>query len=335
MKLLVSGGAGFIGSNFIHYWLKTHPKDEIVNLDKLTYAGNLENLKEVESNPNYKFVLGDVCDPQIVDQLVKDCDLIVHFAAESHVDRSILDAAEFIRTNVLGTHNLLEAAKKYNKRMHHVSTDEVFGSLELGSKEKFNELTPYNPQNPYSASKAAADNLVRSYFYTHKLEITISNCSNNYGPFHFPEKFIPLAVTNLLEGKKVPVYGDGLYVRDWLHVDDHCRAIDLIVEKGKIGQTYCIGGTTDDVNNLQVVKKILEILNFDDSMIEHIKDRPGHDRRYSIDWTKANKELGFEPKHDFDTYLEKTIDWYKKNTEWWKKVKSGDYKNYYERQYGK
>ncbi len=335
MKLLVTGGAGFIGSNFIHYWLKTHPKDEIVNLDKLTYAGNLENLKEVESNPNYKFVLGDVCDPQIVDQLVKDCDLIVHFAAESHVDRSILDAAEFIRTNVLGTHNLLEAAKKYNKRMHHVSTDEVFGSLELGPKEKFNELTPYNPQNPYSASKAAADNLVRSYFYTHKLEITISNCSNNYGPFHFPEKFIPLAVTNLLEGKKVPVYGDGLYVRDWLHVDDHCRAIDLIVEKGKIGQTYCIGGTTDDVNNLQVVKKILEILNFDDSMIEHIKDRPGHDRRYSIDWTKANKELGFEPKHDFDTYLEKTIDWYKKNTEWWKKVKSGDYKNYYERQYGK
>ncbi len=333
MKLLITGGAGFIGSNFIHYWLKTHPQDEIVNLDKLTYAGNLENLKAIENKPNYKFVKGDICDPEVVEPLVKDCDIIIHFAAESHVDRSIMDAGEFVRTNVLGTQILLQAAKDHNKRFHHISTDEVFGALELNSKEKFKENTLYNPSSPYSASKAASDHLVRAYFHTHKLPITISNCSNNFGPYQFPEKFLPLAVTNLLENKKVPVYGDGLYVRDWLYVDDHCRAIDLIIQKGKIGETYCIGGMTKDVNNLEVVKKVLKILNKDESMIEFVKDRPGHDRRYAIDWSKAKKELGYQPEHDFEAYLEKTVKWYQDNKQWWQNVKSGGYQEYYRKQY--
>ncbi|OGY56508.1 MAG: dTDP-glucose 4,6-dehydratase, partial [Candidatus Buchananbacteria bacterium RIFCSPLOWO2_02_FULL_46_11b] len=275
MRLLVTGGAGFIGSNFILYWLKNHPQDQIVNLDKLTYAGNLENLKAAEGDPNYKFVLGDICNLDMVQPLVRDCDGIVHFAAESHVDRSILDAGEFIKANVLGTQILLAAAKDFNKRFHHISTDEVFGALALDSKGKFDEKTPYNPRNPYSASKAAADHLVRSYFYSHQLPITISNCSNNFGPYQFPEKFIPLAITNLLEGRKVPVYGDGLYVRDWLYVADHCRAIDLILSKGKIGETYCLGGLTEDINNLEIVKKILALLGQDESMIEFVKDRPG------------------------------------------------------------
>ncbi len=334
MKLLVTGGAGFIGSNFIHYWLKNHPADFIVNFDKLTYAGNLENLKAVEGNPNYKFVKGDICDPAAVSDLVKDCGLIVHFAAESHVDRSILDAGEFIRTNVLGTQILLDAAKEYKKRFHHVSTDEVFGALALESKAKFNEETPYNPHSPYAASKAGSDHLVRAYFDTHGLEITISNCSNNFGPYQFPEKLLPLAITNLMEGKKVPVYGDGLYVRDWLYVDDHCRAIDLIINKGKIGETYCIGGMTEDLNNIGIIRKLLALLGKDESMIEYVKDRPGHDRRYAVDWTKASRELGYEPLHKFDKYLELTVEWYKNNPDWWQKVKSGEYQKYYEKQYG-
>jgi len=334
MKLLITGGAGFIGSNFIRYWLKNHPADEIVNLDKLTYAGNLENLKDVEKNPSYKFVLGDICNIDVVSSLVKDCDIVVHFAAESHVDRSIIDAGEFVRTNVVGTQILLQAAKDHDKRFHHVSTDEVFGALDLKSKEKFNENTPYDPRSPYSASKAASDHLVRAYFHTHNLSVTISNCSNNFGPYQFPEKLIPLAITNLIEGKKVPVYGDGLYVRDWLYVDDHCRAIDLIIQKGQIGETYCIGGMTDDVNNLEVIKKILKILGQDETAIEFVKDRPGHDRRYAVDWSKAKKELGYEPAHNFDDYLEKTVEWYQENREWWQKVKSGEYQNYYKTQYG-
>jgi dTDP-glucose 4,6-dehydratase len=334
MKLLITGGAGFIGSNFIRYWLKNHQKDQIVNLDKLTYAGNLENLTEAEKNPNYKFVLGDICDPKIVFELVKECDLIVHFAAESHVDRSIIDAGEFVKTNVLGTQILLAAAKDFNKHFHHVSTDEVFGSLNLGSKEKFNENTPYGPRSPYSASKAGSDHLVRAYFDTHKLPITISNCSNNFGPYQFPEKFIPLAITNLLEGKKVPVYGDGLYVRDWLFVDDHCRAIDLILQKGQIGQTYCIGGQTQDINNSEIVRKILKILGQKENMIEFVKDRLGHDRRYAVNWSKAKKELGFAPQYDFDVYLKQTVKWYQDNRVWWQKVKSGEYQKYYEQQYG-
>ena len=227
-----------------------------------------------------------------------------------------------------------EALKQKVKRFHHISTDEVFGALDLETKEKFNEFTPYDPRSPYSASKAASDHLVRSYFHTHNLAVTISNCSNNFGPYQFPEKFIPLAITNLLEGKKVPVYGDGLYVRDWLYVDDHCRAIDLIIQKGQIGETYCLGGMTKDINNLEVVKKILKFLGQDESMIEFVKDRPGHDRRYAVDWSKAKKELGYQPEHNFDDYLEQTIDWYKNNKEWWQKVKSGEYKKYYRTQYG-
>lgn len=334
MKILVTGGAGFIGSNFIRYWIKQHPHDEIINLDKLTYAGNLENLNGISGGPNYRFVLGDITNVDIVRDLVKDCDLIVHFAAESHVDRSIIDAGEFVKTNVVGTQMLLQAAKDFDKKMHHVSTDEVFGALSLDSKELFTEQTPYRPSSPYAASKAAADHLVMAYYHTHDLSVTISNCSNNFGPYQFPEKFIPLAITNLLEGKKVPVYGDGLYVRDWLHVDDHCRAIDLILDKGQTGQTYCIGGMTDSVNNLTVVKKILKLLGQGEEMIEYVKDRPGHDRRYAVDWSKAKKELGYQPEHDFDTYLAATVRWYQENQPWWRNVKSGAYKAYYEKQYG-
>ncbi len=334
MKILVTGGAGFIGSNFIHYWFKNHPGDKIVNFDKLTYAGNLENLKDFENHPDYQFVLGDINNQDIVFPLVRDCDVVVHFAAESHVDRAIMSAGEFITTNVLGTHTLLKAAGEHNKRFHHISTDEVFGSLSLESAGKFNERTPYNPRNPYSATKAAADHLVRSYFYTYNLPITISNCSNNFGPYQFPEKLISLAITNLLENKKVPVYGDGLYVRDWLYVDDHCRAIDLILQKGKIGGTYCIGGTAKDVNNLAIIKRILEILGKDESEIEFVKDRPGHDRRYAVDWSLAQKELGYQPEYDFDAYLVKTVEWYKNNSAWWQNVKSGAYKVYYQKQYG-
>ena len=324
MKLLVTGGAGFIGSNFILYWFKKYPQDQIVNLDKLTYAGNLENLKTVEKNPNYQFVHGDICNPKLVNSLIinNKIDTIIHFAAESHVDRSILDPAPFIKTNIEGTYILLEAALKNKvKRFHHISTDEVFGALELNSQEKFNEKTPYNPRSPYSASKAASDHLVRSYHVTYDLPVTISNCSNNFGPYQFPEKFIPLAVTNILEGKKVPVYGDGLYVRDWLYVEDHCEAIDLILQKGRIGDTYFIGGLTNDIANIEVVKKVLNLMGKNENLIEFVKDRPGHDRRYAIDWTKINQELGWKPGHKFNEALKLTVDWYLKNQDWWKGLK--------------
>jgi dTDP-glucose 4,6-dehydratase len=334
MKLLVTGGAGFIGSNFILYWLKKYPQDLIINLDKLTYAGNLENLKAVEKNSNYQFVKGDITDKKLVDSLMKKVDTVVHFAAESHVDRSILDPGPFIKTNIEGTYVLLEAALANKiKRFHHISTDEVFGSLPLNSKKKFNEKTPYAPRSPYSASKAASDHLVRAYHITYNLPITISNCSNNFGPYQFPEKLIPLAITNLLEGKKVPIYGDGLYVRDWLYVEDHCRALDLILHKGKIGETYFIGGLTEDISNLEVIKKIIKMMGKDESMIEFVKDRPGHDRRYAIDWSKIKKELGWKPKYNFDTALKMTIDWYIKNQDWWKKIKTKEYLSYYKLQY--
>jgi dTDP-glucose 4,6-dehydratase len=323
MKLLITGGAGFIGSNFILYWLKKYPQDKIVNLDKLTYAGNLENLKSVEKNPNYEFVQGDICNPTLVNSLTEKVDAIVHFAAESHVDRSILDPAPFIKTNIEGTYVLLEAAVKNKiKKFHHVSTDEVFGALELKSKEKFNDQTAYNPRSPYSASKAASDHLVRAYFTTYNLPITISNCSNNFGPLQFPEKLIPLAITNIIEGKKVPVYGDGLYVRDWLYVEDHCRAIDLILNKGQVGQTYLIGGLTEDISNFDIIKRILKIMGKDESVIEFVKDRPGHDRRYAIDWSTINKELGWKPERNFDEYLKITVDWYINNQPWWEKLKN-------------
>ncbi len=332
MKLLVTGGAGFIGSNFIHYILKKYSDYQITNLDALTYCGNLENLKEVENNVNYKFVKGDICDVELVDNLIKNCDAIVHFAAESHVDRSILDSSPFIKTNILGTVNLLNAAQKYNKRFHHVSTDEVFGSL--GSIGYFCEKSLYDPHSPYSASKAASDHLVRSYFYTHGLPITITNCSNNYGPYQFPEKLIPLFVTNLLEGEKVPIYGDGLNIRDWLYVEDHCHAIDLVLHKGKIGETYCVGGD-EERTNMEITRKILEILGFNEEKIEYVVDRKAHDKRYAIDASKIKKELGWLPEHTFEDAMEKTIKWYTKNQEWWKRIKTGEYRDYYKKQYNK
>ena len=335
MKLLVTGGAGFIGSNFILYWLKEHPEDHIVNFDKLTYAGNLENLSSVEGFPNYSFIHGDICDQRLLEDAVKGVDVIVHFAAESHVDRSIREPAPFIMTNVLGTQMLLDAASKNNvKRFHHISTDEVFGALSLDDPGKFSERTNYNPRSPYAASKAGSDHFVRAYAATYGLPVTISNCSNNFGPYQFPEKLIPLAITNLLEGKKVPVYGDGKYVRDWLYVGDHCRAIDLILTKGEVGETYCIGGLHDDISNLEVVKKILAIMGESEEKIEYVKDRPGHDRRYAVDWSKIHRELGWQPEHNFDVWLERTITWYTNNREWWSDIKSGAYKEYYDQHYG-
>jgi len=332
MKLLVTGGAGFIGSNFLHYILKKHSDYQVINLDSLTYCGNLENLKDIEKDERYRFVKGDICDLQLVDDLAKDCDAIVHFAAESHVDRSILDSTPFIRTNILGTVNLLNAAQKYNKRFHYISTDEVFGSL--GSTGYFHEKSLYDPHSPYSASKAASDHLVRSYFHTHKLPITITNCSNNYGPYQFPEKLIPLFVTNLLEGKKVPIYGDGLNVRDWLYVEDHCQAIDLVLSKGKIGETYCVGGN-EEKTNLEITYKILKFLGFGEEKIEHVVDRKGHDKRYAIDSSKIKEELGWQPEHTFEDAMKKTVEWYKENQEWWKRIKTGEYRDYYKKQYNK
>jgi dTDP-glucose 4,6-dehydratase len=321
MKLLVTGGAGFIGSNFILYWLKKYPGDKIVNLDKLTYASNLKNLRAVENNTNYEFIKGDICDPQVVSQAMGGVDTVVHFAAESHVDRSIERPSDFVMTNVVGTQVLLDAALKNKTRFHHISTDEVFGALPLPSKEKFNEETPYDPRSPYSATKAASDHLVRSYFHTYQLPITITNCSNNFGPLQYPEKLIPLAITNLLEGKKIPIYGDGLYIRDWLYVEDHLRAIDLVLQKGRTGETYCIGGLTEDINNLTVAKKILDILGKDESEITFVKDRPGHDRRYAVDYSKISQELGFKIENSFDEWLSETVHWYQTNQDWWKPLK--------------
>ncbi len=333
MRLLVTGGAGFIGSNFIRFWLKKHPDDKIVNLDALTYAGNLENLDDVKDGRNYEFVKGDICDAKLVNELASDIDLIVHFAAESHVDRSITDCSDFIRTNVEGTRVLLDAAKNNgNIRFHHVSTDEVFGALKPDD-EPFNESTPYRPRSPYSASKAASDHLVRAYFHTHKLPITISNCSNNYGPYQFPEKIIPLFITNLIEGKKVPVYGEGKNVRDWIHVSDHNRGVDMIIGKGRIGETYCLGGDNERTN-VDLTKNILTAMGFGEDRIEYVKDRQGHDLRYAIDFAKAKNELGWSPEIDFEAGLKSTIDWYKQNEEWWKKIKSGEYLEYYRKQYG-
>ncbi len=335
-KLLVTGGAGFIGSNFTLYWVNKYPEDTVIVFDKLTYAGNLENLTSIEKKPNYVFIQGDITNPEMVDNAMEGVDIVVHFAAESHVDRSIKEPAAFVETNVVGTQILLDAAIKHEvKRFHHVSTDEVFGALALDSTEKFNENTRYNPHSPYSASKAGSDHLVRAYFDTYGLPITITNCANNYGPYHFPEKLIPLAITNILEGKKVPVYGDGLYVRDWLYVEDHVKAIDLVLKNGKVGETYCVGSMTQDVNNLEVVKKILRIMGKGEEEIEFVKDRPGHDRRYAIDWSKIHNEFGWQPENDFDTWLAKTVDWYKNNEKWWKDIKSGEYKDYYREHYGK
>lgn len=333
MKLLVTGGAGFIGSNFVHHILETYPEYEVITLDVLTYAGNLESLKKLEHDPRHRFVKGNITDAKLVDSLVAECDIVVHFAAESHVDRSILEPSIFIETNVLGTQVLLEAARKYNKRFHHVSTDEVFGALGLHD-EPFNEHTPYDPRSPYSASKAASDHLVEAYFHTYNLPITISNCSNNYGPYHFPEKLIPLAITNLIEGKNIPVYGDGRQVRDWLHVKDHCRAIDMIIHNGRIGETYCVGGDGER-ENIWIVKKILEEMGLGEDRLEYVKDRAGHDRRYAINHDKITGELGWKPEIPLEEGLRETISWFQENQEWWQAVKDGSYQEYYENQYSK
>lgn len=312
MKLLVTGGAGFIGSNFIHYILAKYPDYKIVNLDLLTYAGNLDNLKSVADNSNYTFVKGDIDDYKLVTKIVKKykIDIIVHLAAESHVDRSISGPDPFITTNILGTHNLLKIALENKLRFHHVSTDEVFGSL--GDSGEFTEATPYDPRSPYSASKASSDHLVRAYYHTYNLPVSISNCSNNYGPYQHIEKLIPLFITNLLQNKAVPLYGQGKNIRDWLYVEDHCRAIDLIIHQGKAGETYLIGGDSE-MTNLEIAKLLLNKLGQNESMIQYVEDRPGHDYRYAIDFSKIKNELGWQPTVSFEEGIDKTIEWYKAN----------------------
>jgi dTDP-glucose 4,6-dehydratase len=314
MKILVTGGAGFIGSNFIVYMLEKYPAYRIVNLDNLTYAGNLENLKSVKQNPNYTFIKGDICDKEIVTKAMRECDLVVHFAAESHVDRSINDPDAFIKTNVLGTGILLGVARELNiKKFHHISTDEVFGTLPLENKnEKFNEETPYSPRSPYSASKASADHLVRAYIETYNFPATISNCTNNYGPRQFPEKIIPLFIKNALENKPLPIYGQGQAVRDYLYVEDHCKAIDLIIHKGKIGETYCIGGDSEK-NGVEIADTILELLEKPKTLKIFVEDRKGHDMRYGMDHAKITRELGWTPSVTFAEGIKKTIEWYKIN----------------------
>ena len=311
MKILITGGAGFIGSNYIHYVLREHPDYEIVNLDKLTYAGNLDNLKGIDTSKyDYVFVKGDICDEGLVDELIADCDAIVHFAAESHVDRSISGPSVFTKTNVMGTQVLLDACVRHNKRFHHISTDEVFGFLPLEGNDRFTEKTPYDPSSPYSASKAAADHLVRAYHRTYGLEATITNCSNNYGPRQHVEKLIPLMITNALQNKNLPVYGEGKNVRDWVHVEDHCSAIDLVLHKGKIGETYLVGGN-EEWCNINLVKFMLKIMEKPESLIEFVEDRKGHDLRYAIDSSKIEIELGWKRKFDFEEGLIQTIEWYK------------------------
>lgn len=333
MKILVTGGAGFIGTNFVYYLLAQHSEDEVIVLDALTYAGNLENLKSLERTPRFTFVKGDVCDRDVVDACVSKADAVVHFAAETHVDRSIQDASPFVTTNVIGTQTLLDACRRHGGvRFHHISTDEVFGSL--GSEGVFTDTSPYAPRNPYSASKAASDHLVRAAWHTHTLPVTISNCANNYGPYHFPEKLIPLAITNLLEEKPIPLYGDGLHVRDWLYVDDHCRGIDLALRHGTIGETYRFGGKAERTN-LEVLQTIVFEMGKGRDKIQSIADRPGHDRRYAIDARKAETELGWIPETPFLHGLRKTIEWYTINHDWWQRIKNGAYREYYETQYGK
>jgi dTDP-glucose 4,6-dehydratase len=320
MKLLVTGGAGFIGSAFIRYWMRVYPEDRIVNLDKLTYAGHVENLKEVKGNPNYTFVQGDICNPRSVEKAMEGVDVVVHFAAESHVDRSVLNPLVFVETNVLGTATLLnQALKQKVLRFHHVSTDEVFGHLELDDPP-FSEKTPLSPRTPYAASKAGSDLLVNAYFETYKLPITITNCANNFGPFHDPEKLIPRFITNLLSDQKVPLMGKGENIRSWLYVEDHARAIELVLEKGEVGETYVVGG--EEKTNIDVTKRILELLGKGEDMIEFVEHRLGHDFRYAIDDSKI-KALGWKAEKSFDEQLKDTVEWFKENEWWWKPLKEG------------
>ncbi|MEM9063999.1 MAG: dTDP-glucose 4,6-dehydratase [Planctomycetota bacterium] len=342
--ILVTGGAGFIGSNFIRFVLENRPGVRVTNLDVLTYAANLENLADVDGDDRYRFVKGDICDARLVSDLCSECDAVVHMAAESHVDRSIMDSGPFIKTNVLGTQTMLDAARRACDgkgladgagRFLHVSTDEVYGSLPLDDKTQlFTETTPYDPGSPYSASKAASDLLVNAYHNTFGMDLVTTNCSNNFGPWQFPEKVIPLFVTNLLDGKKVPLYGDGQNVRDWLHVIDHCEAVLAALEKGRSGETYNIGGNNER-SNLELTRSILEGMGHGEEMIEYVPDRPGHDRRYAIDATKIKNELGWEPTRSaWPAALEDTIRWYSNNRQWWERVRSGAYREYYEKQYG-
>ncbi|MGM0884286.1 MAG: dTDP-glucose 4,6-dehydratase [Bacillota bacterium] len=332
MKILVTGGAGFIGSNFVLYMIKNYPGYEIINVDALTYAGNLENLRSIEKHPNYTFVKADIAERNDLEPLFqKGIDAVINFAAESHVDRSILHPDIFVRTNILGTQTLLDLTKHYNvNKFVQVSTDEVYGTL--GETGLFTEETPIAPNSPYSASKAGADLLVRAYHETFGLNVNITRCSNNYGPYQFPEKLIPLMIQNALQDKSLPVYGDGLNVRDWLYVEDHCSAIDLVLHKGRNGEVYNVGGRNER-NNLQVVRTILEELNKPESLISYVKDRLGHDRRYAIDADKIRNELGWQPKFNYEDGIKETIRWYLSNKEWMEQVTSGSYQQYYDTQY--
>ena len=317
MRILVTGGCGFIGSNFIRHMLNKYQDHSIINLDKLTYAGNPDNLKDIEKNSNYSFVRGDICDNAVVDKVMQKVDTVIHFAAESHVDRSIDDASAFVRTNVLGTFVLLDSALKNNiKRFVHVSTDEVYGSISKGS---FKETDILTPSSPYSSSKAGSDLLAQSYYITHGMPVIITRCTNNFGPYQYPEKLIPLFITNLIENKKVPVYGTGKNVRDWIYVEDHCKAIDFVLHEGKNGEIYNIGGGAEKTN-LEITETILEMLGKDGSMVEYVKDRPGHDLRYSLDCTKLRR-LGWAPEQEFDDALYDTVRWYVENRWWWEKLK--------------
>ncbi len=331
-KLLVTGGAGFIGSNFIRYILEAHADWQVLNLDKLTYAGNLENLRDIEKDARYRFVKGSILERELVDHLLSEgVDIVVNFAAESHVDRSIMDPSPFIETNVKGTQVLLQGAKEHRVgRFIQVSTDEVYGSL--GKEGKFSEELPLLPNSPYAASKAAADLLCRAYHHTYESPVIITRCSNNYGPYQFPEKLIPLAVTNVLEGKPIPVYGDGLNVRDWIFVEDQCHALDVIIQQGKPGEIYNIGGNNERTN-LELVYRVLDIMGKPHSLITFVADRPGHDWRYALDTTKITRDLNWEPAHSFEVALEQTVNWYIEHESWWRKIKGGEYAEYYNRMY--
>jgi len=332
LRLLVTGGAGFIGSNFVRYFLTAHPDSSIVNLDKLTYAGNLENLADLESASNYRFVRGDIGDAALIDRLLESPpDAVVHFAAETHVDRSIAGAREFVVSNVLGTYTLLEAARRSKvPRFLYVSTDEVYGSMKPG--EWAREDSMLEPNSPYAASKASGDLLARSFWQTYHFPVVTTRCSNNYGPYQFPEKLIPLMIANALEGKKLPVYGDGLNERDWIFVEDHCRALDRVLEAGRPGDVYNIG-FGQPVTNLEIVRNLLRLLDRSEDLIEFVKDRPGHDRRYALDTGKIRDELGWQPKMSLDKGLKSTVDWYCAHSSWMERVRGGDYRSYYEKLY--
>jgi len=334
MKILITGGCGFIGSNFVSFMAEQSPADELINLDKLTYAGNPENLSDVEALPHYTFVRGDICDRPLVEEIVSSgVDCIVNFAAESHVDRSIQDASVFIKTNVEGTHVLLEAARTHGvSRFVQVSTDEVYGSL--GPAGYFTEKSPLSPNSPYAASKTGADLLVRAYCRTYGFPGIITRCSNNYGPYQFPEKLIPLMITNAMEGKELPVYGDGLNVRDWIHVEDHCRAIGVVIQHGTEGEVYNIGGNNERMN-IEIVRQILKVMGHSEDLIRFVRDRLGHDRRYAIDSSKIRKELGWKDLIAFESGLTDTVTWYTEHGSWWKRVKTGEYLKYYEATYGR